>query len=161
MVSMYFGTAVQYAINLYVHFGASTLVPSLSNISISIIPFITDTFGACGARSGRIHLHNGIRILPGRISTLRTLRHQIMNVLSTYVKKEHYDDFNTRCPEIWIDGHAYIVDLVHTGSLGWGNVENPAKANSVLWSAEKTGSFVVAKAPVVPRVDGRERDMYM
>jgi hypothetical protein len=161
MGSMYFGTGVEYSINLHVHFGASTLVSSLSNIRISIIPFITATYGACDTRSWRIHLHNSICILPGRISTLRTLRYQVMNVLSTYVKNEHDDDFNIRCPKIWVDGHGKIVDVRHTGSVGGGNVKNPAKANSVLWSAEKTESSVGAKAPVVPSVDGRARDMYL
>lgn len=156
-----FGAAAGYSINLHVHFGTSVLVSSLKNIRVNVVPFIAATFGARGDRIWKIYLHNGTSILQGRVSTIRKLRHEVIAMLSKFVKKDHIDDVHVRCPEIWINGHGKVVNIVQTGSDEGKNVLNPAKMNSVLWSADKTGSYVGARTPEVAKLDGPARNMYL
>ncbi|KAH3911201.1 hypothetical protein HBH56_131710 [Parastagonospora nodorum] len=156
-----FGDGAKFSIDLHVHFGTSDLVSSMMNIRINIMPLVASTFAANRHQSWCIFLHNGTSILQGRVSTIRKLRYEVIAILSKFVKKDHVDDPQVRCPEVWIDGHGKVVDIVPTGSVEGESLQNPAKLNSVLWSAEKTGSFVGAKTPAVPRVGGLARDMYL
>jgi hypothetical protein len=156
-----FGALDHYSINLIVHFRTPGVVSSFSNIRINITNIVTCTFYAGRERAVRIWLYNGTSVLRGHVSTVDKLRSRVSSVLSKYVKKDHPHDHNIRCPEIWINGHGKIVDVVHTGYVEGESVANPAKTNPTLWSAESTGSYVGAKPPVMPKADGLARDMYL
>jgi hypothetical protein len=151
-----FGTDVDYTINLHIHSGTSLL----EDVRINAIPLLVATFASNGTQLIDIHVHKANGIVETIAMSIRRIRQDVLKVLEQYVKKDRAIDAWVRCPEIWINGHGEVVDVVGTGSLKGDGLVDPAKTDRVLWSALETG-YVGAKAPEVPDADGLARGMYL
>lgn len=151
-----FGKDTDYTISLQVHSGSL----SLDGIRITAIPLLVATFAANGTRVIKVHAQKANDEVESSAFQIRRLRRDILRVLERYVKKDHAVDAWIRCPEVCINGHGEIVDVVGTGSLQGDGLADPAKTDRIIWSAFETG-YVGAKAPEVPDADGLARSMYL
>jgi hypothetical protein len=157
-IELHFGSEIQYSISIHVY--SST--PLLKDIRINIMSLVTATFSADASRPVQIRLHNGDTRIKTQTTSIRKLRQITLKALTKYVKIEHRNNFRVKCPEIWINGHGEIANIVSTVPLSYSGCKDPAKMNRTLWSAEETG-YVGAKPNfrVVPNGSGLARKVYL
>jgi hypothetical protein len=157
-IELHFGSEVKYSISIHIY--SST--PSLKNIRINIMALAAATFAANGSRPVRILLHTGDTRIKTQPTSIRRLRQIALKALTKYVKIDNRTDFRVKCPEIWINGHGDVVDIVSTGTLNYPGCKDPVKTNRTLWSAERTG-YVGAKPKFrqVPNTSDLARKVYL
>jgi hypothetical protein len=155
-----FGTNVDYSVTMHIYSGTSTQISSLKEVRINIMPLLAATFAADPRRTVKILLHTGNALVKSHLTSIQQLRQEALKAIEQYVKKDHRTDFRVQCPEVWINGHGKITDVISTGSLEHPDWKDPAKTNRALWSASRTG-YMGAEPDFVPNVKDLARSMYL
>jgi hypothetical protein len=157
-IGLHFGSEVQYSISMHIY--SST--PSLKDIRINLMSLVTTTFAADASRSVQILLHTGDTRIKTQTTSISRLRQIALRALTKYVKIEHRNDFRVKCPEIWINGHGEVVNIVSAVALNYPGCKDPAKTNRTLWSAEET-EYLGAKPDfrLVPNGSELARKVYL